>query len=384
MMMEIYLDNSATTKPYLPVVKLMVYNMKNFFGNPSSLHAKGIMAEKLIKKAKNQISEVLRCSPNELFFTSGGTESNNLAIQGIVRANRGKHILSTQIEHPATLNTLKYLESIGYEIEVISVDSDGVVVLEEIENKIKEDTVLVTVMHANNEIGTIEPILKIAKLIRRINSNTYFHVDACQSYCKIPFTVDELGCDLLSISSHKIHGPKGVGCLYVRGGTRVSPIIFGGGQQKDLRPGTENVVSISAFGLASEISGKNMLESSKKMRNLNNLLRKHILKNIDNVFINTPLKNFVPHILNVSFKGVKSQVLLNHLDKEFIYVSSGAACSSRKNKPSYVLGSIGLSPDLIESSIRFSLSVFTTIEEIERTILCLTKLVPKLRRIGEL
>lgn len=380
--MEVYLDNSATTKPHPLVIKQMVTSMNKCYGNPSSLHTLGVEAERLIKKAKKQIAAAIKCGTEELFFTSGGTECNNLAIQGIPRANYGKEILSSAIEHPATISALKFMETQGYTIDVVGVDSKGFINLKELEEKVTEKTVLVSLMHVNNEIGTIEPIKEASQIIKSKNLKTIFHVDASQSFCKFPFSVSDLECDLLTLSSHKIHGPKGVGCLYIKRGTRISPIFFGGGQQRDLRPGTEDTIGISGFGLAVEICSKDLKKCERKMKSTTRKLKDLIIKNIDDVVINTPEENCAPHILNVSFKGVKSQVLLAHLDKEGIYVSSGSACSSQKDKPSYVLAAIGLSPQLIGSSIRFSISSLTTINEIRHTVLILSKLVTQLRNIN--
>jgi cysteine desulfurase len=376
---EIYLDNSATTKPYYPVIRYMAKAMRSNYGNPSSAHGLGLQAEKLVKDAKKKIAGTLLCSPNELFFTSGGTESNNLAIMGILGASRARHVVSTVVEHPATLNTLRHMEDLGYSVTTVSVDSRGVVNLDEVEDAITKDTALVSVMHVNNEIGTLEPIAKIGEIIKAKSVGTYFHVDAVQSYCKVPFSVDSLGCDLLTLSSHKIHGPKGVGALYVRRGTRISPVVFGGGQQRDLRPGTEDTFGIAGFGMAADISHKNMPLSMKTARRLKERLERLIVKHVLNVHVNTPGTPSAPHILNVSFPGIPAQVLLGHLDREGIYVSAGSACSAHKNKPSYVLTAIGLAPELIDSSIRFSLSELTTDDDIDKTVLALKRLVPKLR-----
>ncbi len=377
----VYLDNSATTRVYKESAELAADVMYNSYGNPSSLHRKGIEAEKLIKTAKEQIAETLKVSPNDIYFTSGGTESDNLAIIGGVGASRGKHIISTKIEHPAVLNTLQHLEKRGYIVELMPVAKNGSVDLEKLSRMMRKDTALVSCMYVNNEIGTIEPVERIAKLIRRLNPNTLFHIDAVQAYGKIPFTAGATDADLISLSSHKIHGPKGVGALYVKNRSKLAPTLFGGGQQGGIRPGTENVPGIAAFGLSAKMCCENLVEKTERMRTLKNRLRDGILSKIDNVSINTPDEISAPHILNVSFDYVKSEVLLHSLEIDGIYVSSGSACSSHKKGPSYVLTAIGVDKRMIDGSIRFSLSEFTTAEEIDYTIEKLEENVRKIRKL---
>lgn len=380
--MEIYLDNSATTRPYRGVTNLVADVMYNSYGNPSSLHRRGMEAEKLIKTARENIAQTLRVHPKEIYFTSGGTEADNLAIMGLATANRGGHILSTPIEHPAVMNTLKYMESLGYTVEFLPVDSRGLAEVEALERMLRSDTVLVTCMYVNNEIGTIQPVSEMAQIIKRKNLNTMFHIDAVQAYCKIPFTAASCGADAITLSSHKIHGPKGMGALYVKGKTKISPVSFGGGQQDNLRPGTENVAGIAGFGLAARHCHSKMRESLPQMEYLRDRLKSGILAHIPNVKINTPERIAAPHILNVSFGGVRSEVLLHSLELDEIYVSSGSACSSHKKGPSYVLTAIGLENTWIDGSIRFSLSEFTTRQEIDTVIEALTQIVPKLRRVS--
>lgn len=379
--MEIYLDNSATTRPYRGVTNLVADVMYNSYGNPSSLHRRGLEAEKLIKAARENIAQTIRANPKEIYFTSGGTEADNLAIMGLATANRGGHILSTPIEHPAVMNTLKYMEGLGYTVEFIPVDSRGLVNLEALNGLLKSDTVLVTCMFVNNEIGTVQPIAEMGRLIKQKNPNTMFHVDAVQAYCKVPFTAASCGADAITLSSHKIHGPKGMGALYIKGKTKISPISFGGGQQDNLRPGTENVAGIAGFGLAARHCHSKMQDSLPRMEYLREKLKKGILARIPNVRVNTPEHIAAPHILNVSFGGVRSEVLLHSLELDEIYVSSGSACSSHKKGPSYVLTAIGLENAWIDGSIRFSLSEFTTEQEIDTVIEALTRIVPKLRRV---
>ncbi len=377
----IYLDNSSTTRVYKECVELSADVMYNLYGNPSSLHRKGIEAEKLIKTAKEQIADSLKASANEIFFTSGGTESDNLAIRGVCGANRGRHIISTAIEHPAVLNTIQNKEKSGYAVDLLPVSKNGVVDLERLSKLIRKDTALVSVMYVNNEIGTIEPVEKISKIVKSANPGTVFHIDAVQAYGKIPFTAASCGADLISLSSHKIHGPKGVGALYVKNKTKLSPIIFGGGQQNGIRPGTENVPGIAAFGLAAKLACENVLENGRKMEMLRNRLRDGIARRVDNIEINTPNKNAAPHILNISFANIKSEVLLHSLEIDGIYVSSGSACSSHKKGPSYVLTAIGTGRNMIDGSIRFSLSEFTTEDEIDYTIDKVTENVAKIRKL---
>ncbi len=379
--MEIYLDNSATTRPYKRVCDKVSDVMQKTYGNPSSLHRLGIAAEKEIKAAKESVSAALGVRPDEILFTSGGTESNNIAILGACKAARGKHVISTPIEHPATLNTLKTLEKQGYVIEYVPVDTSGRVILAELEEMVRPDTVMLTAMLVNNEIGSVQPIEKMSAILKKANKNALLHVDAVQGFCKIPFTAASLGADMISISGHKIHGPKGVGALYVKKGIRLEPVMFGGGQQGGVRSGTENVPGIAGLGVAAKHCHKKMTEAVPQIAELRLRLEKGIKSKIDNVEINTP-EICAPHILNVSFGGVRSEVVLHSLEAEQIYVSSGSACSAHKKEPSYVLTAIGQSRSMIDGSIRFSLSEFTTAEEIDKTVAALERIVPRLRKLN--
>ena len=379
--MEIYFDNSATTKPYDEVAAAVFDTMKNNYGNPSSLHKLGIEAERAVKQAKERVAAALKVSPNEIFFTSGGTESDNIAILGVAKASRGRHIISTPLEHPAVLNTLSELESRGYHVDYAPVGKDGKVILSEFKKLIRPDTILVTAMLVNNEIGTIEPVAEMSRILKSKNPRAVFHVDAVQGFGKIPMTADILGADLISLSSHKIHGPKGMGALYIRKGTRLRPIMFGGGQQQGIRSGTENVPGIVGFGLAAKIAVTDLNEKTAKMEKLKTRLRNEIKNSIDNIMINTP-ENNAPHILNVSFGGVKAEVVLHSLEMQDIYVSSGSACSSHKKEPSYVLTEIGVPRQMIDGSIRFSLSEFNTEEDVDTTVEVLKKIIPRLRKLN--
>lgn len=378
--MERYLDNSATTKPYDKVVEKVAQVMKDEYGNPSSLHRLGISAEKEIKLAKEEIASALRATPGEIYFTSGGTESNNMAIRGTCAISRGRHIIATPLEHPATMNTLSSLQKKGWRVDYIPVNKDGVISLSAFENMISQDTALVTAMLVNNEIGSVQPISQMATILKKRNPKAIFHVDAVQGFCKVPCDVKTLGVDLMSISGHKIHGPKGTGVLYVRKGVRLAPILFGGGQQDNIRPGTENVPGIAGLGMAVKICYNNMKESVPVIEALRRRLADGIVKNIPDVKINTP-EQCAPHILNVSFRGVRSEVVLHSLENDDIYVSSGSACSSHKKEPSYVLTAIGTPKDLIDGSIRFSLSEMNTAEDIDATVEALSTLIPRLRKL---
>jgi len=378
---NVYLDNSSTTRAYKECAELVSDVMYNFFGNPSSLHRKGIEAEKIIKTAREQIAKTLKVEPDDIYFTSGGTEADNLAIIGAAKSSRGKHILSTNVEHPAVLKTLEHLEKRGYAVELIPVSKKGIVDVEKLAKMIRRDTALVSCMYVNNEIGTIEPVEKIGRIIKAQNPTTAFHVDAVQAYGKIPFSARQTEADFISLSGHKIHGPKGIGALYIKNKNKIAPILFGGGQQGNIRPGTENVPGIAGFGLAAKISYAGIEEKASRMESLKKRLHDGILAQLDDVVINTPQTSCAPHILNVSFGHVKSEVLLHSLEADGIYVSSGSACSSHKNGPSYVLTAIGTDKKMIDGSIRFSLSEFTTAEEIDYTIESTVKHVKNIRKL---
>lgn len=379
--MERYLDNSATTRPYDEVVETVARVMKEQYGNPSSLHRIGIAAEKEIKQAKEAIAATLKATPGEIYFTSGGTESNNLAILGTCALSRGRHIISTPLEHPATMNTLLKLQEDGWEVDFAPVDRDGVVNLPAFEDLVRSDTVLVTAMLVNNEIGSVQPIAQMAKILKHKNPKACFHVDAVQGYCKVPSVPRELGVDLMSISGHKIHGPKGIGVLYVKKGVRLGPLLYGGGQQENLRPGTENVPAIAGLGVAASLCHRRMPEATARMAQLRQYLEREICKRIPNVKVNTP-EQCAPHILNVSFGGVRSEVVLHSLENENIYVSSGSACSSHKKEPSYVLTAIGTDRNMIDGSIRFSLSEFNTQEDMDATADALEGIVSRIRKLN--
>ncbi len=379
--MEIYFDNSSTTRPYDEVAAAMFDTMSNNYGNPSSLHRLGIEAERAVKTAKERIATGIKATPGEILFTSGGTESDNIALLGSAAANRGRHIITTPLEHPAVMSTLGELKNRGYKVDYTPVDSGGRVILKEFEKLIRPDTFLVSAMIVNNEIGTLEPLQEMSKILKSKNPRALFHTDAIQGLGKVPISVDAINADMVSLSSHKIHGPKGIGALYIRRGTKLKPILFGGGQQGGMRSGTENVPGIVGFGLAVKMATQDLTQKTERMSRLRKRLEKGIVKTIDNIRVNTP-EVCAPHILNISFGGIKSEVLLHSLEMQDIFVSSGSACSSHKKEPSYVLTEIGVPGHMIDGSIRFSLSEFTTEEQVDTVIDAIRGIVPRLRRLN--
>ena len=378
--MEVYLDNSSTTKPYDEAVNLMCDVMKSAYGNPSSLHRMGKTAEDLLNKSRKFLARSVGAKQDEFYFTSGGTESNNIAITGYCLANRreGKRIITQRTEHAAVLEPFRYLASNGFDVVYIGVDSLGLPDMTELKEAINDDTILLSFMYVNNENGAVFPIDEISGLKK--NKKCALHVDAVQAYGKLPINVKKQNIDMLSISSHKIHGPNGIGGLYVSGSVKINPILFGGGQERGLRSGTENIASAAAFAKASEIKLANLNNDNEKMSHLKARLKEKLCENIENVVVNSP-ENSVCSILNVSFPGVKSEVLLHVLESKGIYVSTGSACNSRKKKFSYVLTEMGLKNEIADSAVRFSFSGFNTEEEIDYTIDVLQKEIPILRKI---
>lgn len=380
--MDCYLDNSATTVCHESVKDIMVEAMTVNFGNPSSMHLKGVDAEKYIKQAKTNIAKTLKVNEKEIYFTSGGTESDNWALIGAVEANKraGKHIITTIYEHPAILDTCKYLEEQGYEVSYIPVDKYGVVDLEVLKNELREDTILVSMMHVNNEIGAVLPIDEVSAIIKNFNKNILFHVDAIQGYGKYKIFPKKQGIDMLSVSGHKIHGPKGTGFLYINEKVKIKPIIHGGGQQGGFRSGTENVPGIAGLGLAAKECYENLDE---KIQVLYELRKSFInsLKEIEGITINgyEDEKN-APHIVSASIEGIRSEVVLHSLEDKGIYVSAGSACASNKPAISATLKAIGVKQELLDSTIRFSFSTDTKKEELDYTVEVLKELLPKLRK----
>ena len=380
--MEVYLDNSATTACFEEAAQLMHRILCVDYGNPSSLHHKGVEAEAYLRYANETFSKILKVNEKEIFFTSGGTESDNIALIGAAMANHrtGRHLITTGIEHPAVLQPMSYLEKQGFEVTYLSVDRQGKISLEELEQAVREDTIVVSIMHTNNEIGSIQPIAEAGALIKRRNPKTLFHVDAVQGFGKARIYPARMHIDMLSASAHKIHGPKGIGLLYLREGAKVSPVMYGGGQQRGLRSGTENLPGIAGFAKAAEMVYQDLEQDIDRMYALREELTNGV-KTIPDVVINgCPGREGAPHVVSVSFRGVRSEVLLHALEERGIYVSAGSACAAHKPQPSATLRAIGVEKELLESTIRFSLSGFTTEEEIAYTCQTLEELVPNLRR----
>ena len=381
-MMEVYLDNSATTQCLPSVAALMTKIMCEDYGNPSSMHRKGVESEKYIRYAKETIARTLKVQEKEILFTSGGTESDNIALIGTAFANfrAGNHIITTGIEHPAVLQTCAYLEKQGFEITYLPVDSNGIVRLSDLEKAMTDQTILVSMMHTNNEIGSVQPIAEAGALIKRINPNTVFHVDAVQGFGKFRIYPKKMNIDLLAVSAHKIHGPKGVGFLYINEKIKVKPIIFGGGQQKGMRSGTENVPGIAGMALAIEEIYKDFDE---KIDYLYAIKERFItgLAKIDGIKVNGLAgRDGAPHVVSVSIAGIRSEVMLHALEDRGVYVSAGSACASNKPATSATLKAIGVEKQFLDSTLRFSFSVLTTEEEIDYTLQQMYELIPMLRR----
>ena len=380
----IYLDNCATTKMRLEVLKTMYDSMEEDFGNPSSLHSLGLKSETKIKESRKTIADYLKIDEKELYFTSGGTESNNIAIQGLAKGLRrtGNHIITSKIEHASVINTMKDLESKGFKITYLDVDSRGKISIDDLENALDEETILISVIHVNNEIGTIQDIKEIKNLLKAKGSKALLHLDGIQSFGKIDFSLKDLGLDTFSFSSHKIHGPKGLGGLYVKRGINLPPIIFGGNQESGLRSGTENVPAIIGFAKAVEIMNKQKQEERKHVLELKKYTIELIEKNIEDILINSKAdENFSPYILNISIRDTRGEVLLHYLEQEEIYISTASACSSNGTKKSQVLKAIGLDDKEIEGTIRICFSYENTKEDIDIFVEALDKSVAEIRKI---
>lgn len=380
--MEVYFDNAATTKVAPEVREIMLETMDVEYGNPSSVHLKGVGAEKYLRGARDIISKELKCDKKEIVFTSGGTEANNLALLGIAEANKraGNHIITTSIEHASVYNPILHLEEMGYRISFLPVDSNGIVSVDSLRKELSDDTILVSVMAVNNEIGSVEPLDQIANVIKEHNDrcgrNVLFHVDAVQAFCKYRLYPKRIGIDAMSMSGHKIHGPKGSGALYVGNNVKIKPIIYGGGQEKGVRSGTENTAAIAGMGKAVEIMCSGMDDNIERMRNVKYALIEGATS-IDGVTYNY---GEAPHIVSLSFQGIKSEVLLHALEDKGIYVSAGSACSSNHPAISGVLKAIGLDSNLLDSTLRFSFCEENTTDEVEYVVKVLNELVPMLRK----
>ena len=380
--MEAYFDNSASTRVLDGVRDIVVKTMTEDYGNAAAKHRKGVEAVRYIREARAVIADTLKVQEKEILFTSGGSESNNMALIGTALANPrlGKHIISTAIEHPSVYNPLAYLESLGYEITFLQVDENGHIRLEELQAAIRPDTVLVSVMYVNNEIGAVEPIEEISRIVREANPKTIFHVDAIQAYGKFRIRPKKQGIDLLSVSGHKIHAPKGVGFLYIRDGVKVKPLIYGGGQQGGMRSGTENVPGTAGLGVAAREMYEHFDEHVRRITELKDYMTDR-LGELTDVKINSKKgAESAPQIVSVSFGGVRSEVLLHALEDKGIYVSSGSACSSHHPGVSGSLKGIGLPPKYLDGTIRISFGVFNTKEEVDYCIDTLKELLPVLRR----
>jgi cysteine desulfurase len=384
--MEVYLDNSATTRVFPEVAAEMTQIMCQQYGNPSSLHLKGMEAEQILRRSKETLAKILKVNEKEILFTSGGTESDNLALRGVAQARQrqGRHLITTQVEHPAILQTMHFLEEQGFQVTYLPVDAYGRIHLEDLQRSMRMDTILVSIMHTNNEVGAQQPIAEAGALIKRMNPNTLFHVDAVQGFGKAKIYPKKMNIDLMSVSGHKIHGPKGIGFLYVNEQVRLRPILFGGGQQNNLRSGTENIPGIAGMAMAAKRLYDSFDEDLRKLEECKAFFIDGVSQ-IEGTRVNALLPGLphgeetAPHIVSVSFRGVRSEVLLHALEEKGIYVSAGSACSARKPQPSATLKAMGIPQDLLSSTIRFSFSVFTNREELEYTLSELCEIVPILR-----
>lgn len=375
----IYFDNSATTRPHPQVIETMSKAMATYYGNPSSLHRKGVEAENILNQARAVAAGYLGCKPGEIFFTSGGTESNNAAIKGVAfqYQGRGKHIITTQIEHPAVYDVCKQLESMGFTVTYLPVDHEGRVTLADVQKAMRPDTILVSVMHVNNELGTIQPVEEIGKWLKQF-PKVLFHVDAVQGIGKVPLRIKESGIDLLSLSAHKFHGPRGIGILYKREGLIIQPLLTGGGQEAGVRSGTENLPAIAGLAKAFRLLQESGADEPSRLQRLLEQLREGVSL-IEGIQVNTPAKGTAPHIMNLSVPGVKAEVLLHALEERGFLVSTKSACSSKANEPSRVLMAIGVGTECASSSLRISLGRDNTADEVVQFIEALRDCVKTLR-----
>ncbi len=380
--MEAYFDNSATTKVFDSVKEIVIKTMTEDYGNAASKHKKGVEAERYIKEARTIIAKSLKVQEKEIVFTSGGSESNNMALIGGAMANRrrGCHIISTNVEHSSVYNTLEFLRDQGFEITYLPVDSQGHISLSQLRESLRQETILVSVMYVNNEVGSVEPVEEIAKIIKGYQPEILFHVDGIQAYGKYEIRPKRQGIDLLSVSGHKLHGPKGVGFLYIHEKAKVKPLIYGGGQQKGMRSGTENVPGVAGLGAAVQEIYKNHRDKTDYLYGLKDYFIERIHE-VEGCVVNSqPGRDSAPQIVSVSFEGIRSEVLLHALEDKGIYVSSGSACSSNHPGISGTLKGIGVKPELLDATLRFSFGLFNTKEEIDYAIQMLKELLPMLRR----
>ena len=388
----IYLDNSATTRPFDEVTEYMMHVMKDIYGNPSSMHMAGVEAETEVKNAGKALADILKVDPKEIIFTSGGTESDNLALIGAAMANKraGMHIITSKTEHPAVAQTMKYLEEQGFRITYLEVDRSGRISPDVLAQALSEETVLVSIMHVNNEIGSVNDIRSLADTVKSYRPAALFHTDAVQSFGKMRIHPSKMKIDLMSVSGHKIHGPKGIGFLYANEKAKIRPTVFGGGQQKGMRSGTENVPGIAGIALAAKLIYKDFDSDIERMYSLKTYFVRELLK-LQDVSVNgipehdpedisDAVRQSAPHIVSASFSNVRAEVLLHALEAKGIYVSAGSACSTNKPSKSATLLAINLPASLLDSTLRFSFSTFTTQDEINETLTVLSEELPKLRR----
>lgn len=380
--MEAYFDNSATTRCYPEVAEIVVKTMTEDFGNPSAMHLKGVEAEKYVREAAQILAKILKVNEKEIIFTSGGTESNNLALFGGADANKrsGNHIITTSVEHAAVGQPAERLEQMGYEVTIVPVDHRGVVQLEALEKALRPDTILVSTMYVNNEVGAVMPVEEIAKLVHEKSPKALYHVDAIQAFGKYRIYPKKAGIDMLSVSSHKIHGPKGVGFLYINEKARIQPQILGGGQQAGMRSGTDNVPGIAGLGVAAKMVYTDFDKRIEHMYQLKERLAEGFLKLPDVRLNGMEIREGAPQILSASFLGVRSEVLLHTLEEKGIYVSAGSACSSHKRKAAGTLSAMGMEAAQRESTLRFSFSEENTFEEVDYALEVIGQVLPMLRR----
>jgi len=394
---EIYLDNAATTKPDKEVVKLVCGAMEEFYGNPSGMYELGHKAKIALDDAREKIANIIGAKrPDEIIFTSGGTESDNIAVLGLARAYKEKtsrsfgnkkHIITSKIEHHAVLHPCEKLEKEGFSVTYLDVDKYGMVNPQDVKNALREDTILVSVMYANNEIGTIEPLSEISEIIKKFREQKkspfpYFHTDACQASGYLNLDVEKLGVDMMTLNSSKVYGPKGVGVLYLKFGIRVEPLVYGGGQEKNIRSGTENLPAILGFAKALELAEEKKEAEVKRLWKLNKKLTEGILNNISKTFLNGHPKKRLPNNVNITILDIEGEALILHLDREGIYTSTGSACTSSSLDPSHVILATGLPYEAAHGSLRFTMGRETSEKDIDKVIEVLPKIVEKLRRIS--
>jgi len=383
-MKKIYLDHNATTPMRPEVLDAMLPYLKEKFGNASSIHGFGRDAKVALEEAREKVAEILGALPSEIFFTSGGTESDNLAIKGTAFANtkKGKHIITSKIEHHAILESCKFLEKEGFEVTYLPVNSRGMVDPEDLSNAIRDDTTLVSIMYVNNEVGIVQPIEQLSKIAKKMK--VYFHTDAVQAAGKIPIDVQKLNVDMLSVSGHKIYGPKGVGAIYIRKGVRIAPLSHGGHHERSRRAGTENVPAIVGLAKALELMVGEMENQNKHLRNLTEAFYKKLMESIPDVVLHGDLDRRIPNTLNLSFKGVEGESIILSLDMKGVAVASGSACTSGTLEPSHVLSAMGVDPAIAQGAIRFSFGRDNVMEDVEYVARILPEIVQRLRSMSPL